>query len=57
MVNPWNAEDVAQAIHEALTMPAETRAANHARLLRHVRRHTAAYWGASFISALEVRTS
>lgn len=55
MVNPWNTEDVAHAIYEALTLPASTRAAHHARLMRYVRRHTAAYWGASFMSALEVR--
>ena len=53
IVNPWNTEDMALAIYEALTMPADVRAANQAKLLRYVRKHTAAFWGASFVAELK----
>jgi len=53
IVNPWNTEDVAQAIFEALTMKAEDRAANQKRLYRYVLKHTAAFWGVSFVSEMK----
>lgn len=53
IVNPWNTEDVAQAIYEALTMRAEDRAANQKRLYRYVLKHTAAFWGVSFVAEMK----
>ena len=44
---------MALAIYEALTLPADVRAANQAKLLRYVRKHTAAFWGASFVAELK----
>lgn len=40
IVNPWNTEEVARAIHEAVTMPPEDRAANYGKLRKYVSKHT-----------------
>lgn len=40
VVNPWNIGDLAEAIHEALTMPEDRRAANHEKLFRYVFKYT-----------------
>ena len=50
IVNPWDKFAVADAIHEALTMPSETKKANFEKLDRYVRKHTANWWGSSFVS-------
>ena len=34
VVNPWDSQQVADAIFEAVTMPAETRAENHKKLFK-----------------------
>jgi trehalose 6-phosphate synthase len=34
VVNPWDSQQVANAIHEAVTMDAETRSANHQKLFK-----------------------
>ena len=34
VVNPWDSQQVANAIHEAVTMDAETRAENHQKLFK-----------------------
>lgn len=52
IVNPWNTEELANAIHEAVTMPKETRQSNHQKLYRYVTKYTAAYWGVSFVNEL-----
>ncbi|KAL7751082.1 Trehalose-6-P synthase/phosphatase complex synthase subunit [Sorochytrium milnesiophthora] len=52
IVNPWNTEELAQAIHDAMVMPEETRKANFEKLYRYVTKYTAAYWGTSFVSEL-----
>ncbi|ORX62168.1 hypothetical protein DM01DRAFT_1403862 [Hesseltinella vesiculosa] len=52
IVNPWNTEEMANAIFEAVTMPEDTRKANHQKLYRYVTKYTAAYWGASFVNEL-----
>lgn len=51
-VNPWNIEELAQALHEALTLPPRERALKHERLFQYVRKHTAAFWAQSFIKEL-----
>lgn len=53
LMNPWNTEEHAEALYEAVTMPAEQRAANQAKLFRYVNKHTAAYWGLSFVNDLK----
>ncbi|KAI9013919.1 glycosyltransferase family 20-domain-containing protein [Phycomyces nitens] len=52
IVNPWNTEELANAIHEAVTMPEDVRKANHQKLYRYVTKYTAAYWGLSFVNEL-----
>jgi trehalose 6-phosphate synthase len=34
VVNPWDSQQVANAIHEAVTMDAETRKENHRKLFK-----------------------
>ena len=54
IVNPWDRFAVADAIHTALTMDPETRKANSEKLTSYVEKHTAAWWGRSFIDDLEL---
>lgn len=49
VVNPWDSQQVANAIHEAVTMDAEKRAENHRKLFKYVNKYSAAFWGSSFI--------
>jgi len=49
VVNPWDSQQVADAIHEAVTMPAEVRAENHRKLFKYVDKYSAAFWGTSFV--------
>ncbi|RDB25689.1 Alpha,alpha-trehalose-phosphate synthase [UDP-forming] 1 [Hypsizygus marmoreus] len=49
IVNPWDSQQVADAIHEAVTMDATTRAENHRKLFKYVNKYSAAFWGSSFI--------
>ncbi|PWN43318.1 Alpha,alpha-trehalose-phosphate synthase [Ceraceosorus guamensis] len=50
IVNPWDKFAVADAIHEALTMASVTRKANFDKLSRYVNKHTASWWGTSFVA-------
>ena len=52
VVNPWDSQQVADAIHEAVTMPVETRAENHAKLYKYVCKYSAAFWGTSFVKEM-----
>ncbi|EPQ52619.1 alpha,alpha-trehalose-phosphate synthase TPS1 subunit [Gloeophyllum trabeum ATCC 11539] len=52
VVNPWDSQQVADAIHEAVTMDAETRAENHRKLFKYVKKYSASYWGTSFIKEM-----
>ena len=45
IVNPWNTEELAQAIEDAITMSDEQRAMNHLKLYKYVTRYTSQYWG------------
>lgn len=40
VVNPWNTEDVSNAIAEALNMPEDTKRANHEKLYSYVTKYT-----------------
>ena len=53
IVNPWNTEELAESIYEAVTMPEDVRKANHEKLFRFVTKYTAAYWGLNFVSELQ----
>lgn len=52
-VNPWNIEELANAMHEALTVPKREREVKHWKLLNYVKKHTAAYWASSFVTELQ----
>lgn len=52
-VNPWNIEELASALHEALTLPERERRLKHQRLFQYVKKHTAAYWAQSFVKELQ----
>ncbi|KAG5723483.1 hypothetical protein E4T56_gene17040, partial [Termitomyces sp. T112] len=53
VVNPWDSQQVADAIHEAVTMDAPTRAENHRKLFKYVNKYSAAFWGSSFIKEMD----
>ena len=40
IVNPWNTEELANAIHEAIILPAGLREANHKKLYDYVTKYT-----------------
>ncbi|KAI1292979.1 glycosyl transferase [Xylaria venustula] len=52
IVNPWNTEELAHAIHDAVTMSPELRKANYRKLERYVFKYTSAWWGQSFVTEL-----
>ncbi|QIW95983.1 hypothetical protein AMS68_001501 [Peltaster fructicola] len=52
IVNPWNTEELADAIHEAVTMSDEQRTLNYQKLAKYVNKYTSAWWGESFVSEL-----
>ncbi|KAF1809359.1 alpha,alpha-trehalose-phosphate synthase 1 [Eremomyces bilateralis CBS 781.70] len=52
VVNPWNTEELADAIHDAVTMSDEHRAANYEKLARYINKYTSAWWGKQFVSEL-----
>jgi trehalose 6-phosphate synthase len=52
IVNPWNTEELANAIHDAVTMTPEQREINFRKLERYVFKYTSAWWGQSFVSEL-----
>ena len=52
IVNPWDKFAVADAIHEALTMPIEEKKKNFEKLSSYVKKHTSGWWGMSFVSDL-----
>lgn len=52
VVNPWDSQQVADAIHEAVTIDPATRAENHRKLFKYVNKYSAAFWGSSFIKEM-----
>lgn len=52
VVNPWDSQQVANAIHEAVTLDAPTRAENHRKLFKYVNKYSASFWGSSFIKEM-----
>lgn len=43
-VNPWDVNQMADAIRYALTMSPEERQEHHSFAVRHVKKHTAQFW-------------
>uniref|UniRef100_A0A7S1XCI7 alpha,alpha-trehalose-phosphate synthase (UDP-forming) n=1 Tax=Compsopogon caeruleus TaxID=31354 RepID=A0A7S1XCI7_9RHOD len=54
-VNPWNIEEVASGLHEALSKNDMDRGLKHWKLYRYVKRYTAQNWSHSFVSELRNR--
>eukprot|EP00644_Phytophthora_capsici_P009637 jgi/Phyca11/118057/e_gw1.35.15.1 len=52
VVNPWNTEDVALSIHQALSMCRTEREIRQQKLYRYVSSNTAAAWGEQFLEEL-----
>lgn len=52
IINPWNTEEVADAIYEALTIPEEKKAANFKKMFKYISKYTASYWGETFVKEL-----
>ncbi|KAM3070016.1 Trehalose-6-P synthase/phosphatase complex synthase subunit [Clarireedia jacksonii] len=52
VVNPWNTEELADAIHDAVTMSPEQREINFKKLEKYVFKYTSAWWGESFVAEL-----
>ena len=52
VVNPWNTEELANAIHEAVTMDDERRRTNYKKLSNYVNKYTSAWWGENFVGEL-----
>ena len=52
IVNPWNTDDLAGAIYDAVTMSNEQRAVNYNKLAKYVNKYTSAWWGESFVTEL-----
>ncbi|KAJ3105265.1 Trehalose-6-P synthase/phosphatase complex synthase subunit [Phlyctochytrium planicorne] len=53
IVNPWNTEELAQALYDAVTMPEDVRSGNHQKVYRYVTKYTAAHWGLTFVKELQ----
>ena len=53
IVNPYDVDAMAEAVHQALTMPLEERRRRHAALYDRVRRRDAHAWRRDFLSTLE----
>ncbi|KAG7386202.1 hypothetical protein PHYPSEUDO_000523 [Phytophthora pseudosyringae] len=52
VVNPWNTEDVALSIHQALSMCRTEREIRQQKLYRYVSSNTASAWGEQFLEEL-----
>lgn len=53
IVNPWNTEELANGIHEAMTMEPALRQQNHKKLFQYVSKFTALHWGTTFVAELQ----
>ncbi len=55
LVNPYDPDEVARALHLAIGMPAAERLERHAALIERVRRHDATRWRESFLADLRAK--
>ena len=56
IVNPYDLDDIAHALQQALMMPTEERQARHRALMARIRTRDAKSWRASFLSTLSPQT-
>ena len=52
-MNPWNCEDMAEILHQALTMSLTEREIRQLKLYRYVTTHSASFWAKSFLGDLQ----
>jgi len=52
-VNPWNLQETADAIYDALEMPSEERRALHSYAFQYINQHTAQKWAETFLQSLQ----
>lgn len=52
IVNPWNTDELSDAINEALTLPREKKEANWEKLYKYISKYTSAFWGENFVHEL-----
>lgn len=52
IVNPWNIEQLSDAIKESLTLPEEKKKLNFEKLFGYISKHTSGFWGESFVKEL-----
>ena len=52
-VNPWNIDDVAEAMNSAITMPEAEKHLRHEKHYKYISSHDVAYWARSFDQDLE----
>ncbi|MBM9593451.1 alpha,alpha-trehalose-phosphate synthase (UDP-forming) [Roseitranquillus sediminis] len=55
IVNPYDTDEMAQAIEQALKMPLEERKMRHESMLAEIEAHDIAWWSSQFLRALEGR--
>ncbi len=54
IVNPYDIDEMAGALHEALNMPLDERISRQSALLSRIRQHDARHWQAGFLARLSV---
>lgn len=52
IVNPWNTEELADSIRDAVTMSEGQRSINYGKLIKYVQKYTSKWWNESFIQEL-----
>ncbi|OCF59986.1 alpha,alpha-trehalose-phosphate synthase [UDP-forming] 1 [Kwoniella mangroviensis CBS 10435] len=52
LINPWDVQSTADAIHQALEMGPEQRKSNWQKLFNYVSKYTAEAWGTTFVNEL-----
>jgi trehalose 6-phosphate synthase len=57
LVNPYDIDDIAHALEQALTMPLDERKKRYQALFDRVCKNDAAHWRRSFLAALDAQTS
>ncbi|EDO17851.1 hypothetical protein Kpol_1043p41 [Vanderwaltozyma polyspora DSM 70294] len=57
IVNPWNTDELSDALNEALTLPEEKKEANWEKLYKYISKYTSAFWGETFVHELYNTTS
>lgn len=52
IVNPWNIDELSEAIKESLTLPEEKKELNFNKLFSYISKYTSGFWGESFVKEL-----